>query len=42
MHPYVTCVKEKIMNVQCTVGWVNLYQNFEIEKYTFCGKLISP
>ena len=22
--------------------WVNLYQNFEIEKYTVCGKLILP
>ena len=22
------------------VGWVNLYKNFEIEKYTVCGKLI--
>ena len=26
----------------CTVGWVNLYQKFEIEKYTVCGKLILP
>ena len=25
-----------------TVGWVNLYKKFEIEKYTFCGKLILP
>ena len=25
-----------------TVGWVNLYQKFEIEKYTVCGKLILP
>ena len=24
----------------CTLGWVNLYQKFEIEKYTVCGKLI--
>ena len=24
----------------CTVGWVNLYQKFEIEKYPVCGKLI--
>ena len=24
------------------VGWVNLYQKFEIEKYTVCGKLILP
>ena len=23
-----------------TLGWVNLYQKFEIEKYTVCGKLI--
>ena len=22
------------------LGWVNLYQKFEIEKYTVCGKLI--
>ena len=26
----------------CTVGWVNLYQKFEIGKYTVCGKLILP
>ena len=25
-----------------TVGWVNLYQKFKIEKYTVCGKLILP
>ena len=25
-----------------TIGWVNLYQKFEIEKYTICGKLILP
>ena len=24
------------------LGWVNLYQKFEIEKYTVCGKLILP
>ena len=24
----------------CRLGWVNLYQNLEIEKYTVCGKLI--
>ena len=23
-------------------GWVNLYQKFEIETYTVCGKLILP
>ena len=23
-----------------TIGWVNWYQTFEIEKYTVCGKLI--
>ena len=28
--------------VNCTVGWVNLYQKFEIEKYSVCGKLILP
>ena len=27
---------------RCTVGWVNLYQKFEIEKKTVCGKLILP
>ena len=26
----------------CILGWVNLYQKFEIEKYTVCGKLILP
>ena len=26
----------------CTIGWVNSYQKFEIEKYTVCGKLIQP
>ena len=26
----------------CTKGWINLYQQFEIEKYTVCGKLILP
>ena len=26
----------------CVLGWVNLYQKFEIEKYTVCGKLILP
>ena len=26
----------------CMVGWVDLYQKFEIEKYTVCGKLILP
>ena len=25
-----------------TVGWVNLYKKFEIEKYTGCGKAIVP
>ena len=25
-----------------TVGWVNLYKKFEIEKFTVCGKLILP
>ena len=29
-----------LYSVQCTLGWVNLYQKFEIEKYTVCGKLI--
>ena len=31
-----------ILPTQYTVGWVNLYQKFEIEKYTVCGKLILP
>ena len=26
----------------CMVGWVDLYQKFEIEKYTVCGKLNLP
>ena len=26
----------------CILGWVNLYQKLEIEKYTVCGKLILP
>ena len=26
----------------CTLGWVNLYQKFETEKYTVCGILILP
>ena len=28
--------------VHCTVGWVNLYNKFESEKYTVCGKLNLP
>ena len=28
--------------VHCTVGWVNLYTKFEIEKCTVGGKLILP
>ena len=28
--------------VQCTLGWVNLYKKFEIEKCTVGGKLILP
>ena len=31
-----------IQYVQSTVGWVNLYKKFEIEKYAVCGKLILP
>ena len=30
------------MYMYITVGWVNLYHKFEIEKYTVCGKLILP
>ena len=29
-----------IVHTVCTVGWVNLYKKFEIEKYTVYGKLI--
>ena len=29
-------------SLHSTVGWVNLYQQYEIEKYTVCGKLIWP
>ena len=35
-----TC--QTVIIVICTVGWVNLYQKFESEKYTVCGKLILP
>ena len=31
-----------LYSVDCTVGWVNLYQKFDIEKYAVCGKLIFP
>ena len=31
-----------ILSSYCTLGWVNLYQQIEIEKYTVCGKLILP
>ena len=31
-----------IILTSCTIGWVNLYHKFEIEKYTVCGKLILP
>ena len=30
------------MAQDCSLGWVNLYKKFEIEKYTVCGKLILP
>ena len=48
------CVREYVKLLEMTiaawafghllqyVGWVNLYQQFEIEKYTVCGKLILP
>ena len=32
----------KLQISPCAIGWVNLYQKFEIEKYTVCGKLILP
>ena len=32
----------KYVQLGCSLGWVNLYQKFEIEKYTVCGKLILP
>ena len=36
-------LKEKTSSwVYCPLGWANLYKIFEIEKYTFCGKLILP
>ena len=31
-----------VYNVHCTLGWANLYQKFETEEYTVCGKLILP
>ena len=31
-----------VLVIEGSVGWVNLYQKFEIEKYTVCGKLILP
>ena len=39
---YADSPSRKIDCPYCTVGWVNLYQKFEIEKYTVCGKLILP
>ena len=27
---------------ECTIGWVNSYQKWEIKKYTVCGNLILP
>ena len=30
-----------IIKYTCTLGWVNLYQKFELEKYTVRSKLIS-
>ena len=35
----LTC-QLSVTEIYCIVGWVNLYQKFEIEKYTVCGKLI--
>ena len=39
---YISCYisENRLPLGQCAVGWVNLYQKFEIEKYTVCGKLI--
>ena len=34
--------EENLAILYCLLGWVNLYQKFEIEKYTGCGKLILP
>ena len=31
-----------VLTVYSKLCWFNLYQKFEIEKYTVCGKLILP
>ena len=42
-HNWISHTPSVCGNVEiCTVGWVNLYQKFEIEKYMVCGKLIIP
>ena len=38
----VLCKSTPYRSATCTVGCVNLYKKFEIEKYTVCGKLILP
>ena len=38
----MTLIEPRMYIVQCTIGWVNLYKKFEIEKFTVCGKLILP
>ena len=35
-------LRPKTKALRTAVGWVNLYQKFEIEKNTVCGKLILP
>ena len=41
---YLKCISPmrpiSSLHVHCTLGWVNLYQKFEIGNYTVCGKLI--
>ena len=31
-----------VLTVYSKLCWFNLYQKFEIEKYTVCGKLVLP
>ena len=38
----MTLIELRMYIVQCTIGWVNLYKKFEIEKFTVCGKFILP
>ena len=38
--PLAGAEKGSIILCAYTIGWVNLYQKFEIENYTVCGKLV--